>query len=233
MALYVMSDTHLSLLVDKPMDVFGKRWDGYVEKIKSNWLQTVKDGDTVVINGDISWGMSLCDTEEDFRFLENLPGKKLLCRGNHDYWWDTVAKNKKFLEKCGFSSFDFIQNNSFCVDGIVIGGSRGWFYDKKVSPTDSDYMKIVSREVIRIELSILDAIKKYEKTPYIFLHFPPVYKDCICAEILEILKKYSIKKCYYGHIHNVYDLPPSFIYEGIEFICTSADYLDFRPLLVE
>lgn len=228
-----MSDTHLSLSCDKPMEVFGKRWKDYHSRILDNWRAVVSDDDTVVIAGDVSWGMSLDEALADFRFLESLPGRKLLGKGNHDYWWDTVKKMSAFLASNGLSSLDFLYNNAFSVDGITVCGSRGWWSDKKTAPGDSDYAKLVAREAVRTELSITDGLKKFGGEPVVFLHFPPVYRDCVCGEILEVLRKYGVRRCYYGHIHNVYNIPPSFEYDGIEFIITSADYLSFTPLPVK
>lgn len=232
MSLFVMSDTHLSLHVDKPMDVFGSRWQNYHERIREEWNGTVSSGDTVVITGDVSWGMNLDEALEDFLFLEELPGYKLLGKGNHDYWWDTVKKMTAFLDSHGIGTLGFLYNNSYDADGITVCGSRGWFNDQKSAPGDSDYAKIVNREALRLELSIADGIKKYNRTPVVFLHFPPVFKNYICTDIIDVLHKYGITRCFYGHIHGVYDTPPSYEYEGITFTITSADYLSFRPLQV-
>lgn len=228
-----MSDTHLSLSCDKPMEVFGSRWKNYHERIAANWLERVGQSDTVIVTGDVSWGMTLQQSLADFRFLDALPGKKLLGKGNHDYWWDTVKKMTAFFDANGITTMKFLYNNSYLVDGIAVAGSRGWFNDEKAAPDDSDYAKLVAREAIRTEASLSDAVKKFGVTPTAFLHFPPVYKSCICGEIIAVLKKYNVRRCYYGHIHGVYDLPPAFDYEGISFIITSADYLGFVPLPVQ
>lgn len=233
MALYTMSDTHLSLSCDKPMDVFGRRWEGYVEKIKNGWNEVIKDEDTVIIAGDVSWGMSLDESLEDFRFLQSLPGKKILAKGNHDYWWDTVTKMKKYFVEHDITGIDFLHNNSYLIEGIAVCGSRGWFNDKKQSPSNTEYSKIVNREAMRVDCSIKDCEDRFGKKPKVFLHFPPVYRDFLCREIIDVLLAHNIEKCYYGHIHNNYDIPASFNYEGIDFIITSADYLDFKPIKVE
>lgn len=237
MALYALSDTHLSLTVEKPMDIFGSRWLCYTEKLEEGWRELVTDGDTVVVAGDISWGMNLRESLDDLRFLDRLPGRKLIGRGNHDYWWETLGKMNAFLDENGITTLKFLYNNSFVTEGYRVCGSRGWFSDKKAAPDDSDYKKIVARECQRIARSLtaeperLDGSEERERL--LFLHFPPVYGDFVCREILDTLHEYDVRRCFFGHIHTVYDIPPSFVYEGIEFTITSSDYLHFYPLLIE
>jgi predicted phosphohydrolase len=231
MSLFVMSDTHLSFGVDKPMTVFGCRWNNYTKKIEDNWRTVVGDEDTVVIAGDVSWAMTLDEAREDLLFLDSLPGTKILGRGNHDFWWDTVRKMTVFLESHNINSIKFLYNNAHAVNGITVCGSRGWYNDEKTAPADSDYKKIVLREAMRIELSLQHA-QKLPGDPVVFLHFPPVYKNYVCNEILDVLHKYNIRRCYYGHIHTLYDIPASFIYKDIIFTITSSDYLNFTPLYV-
>ena len=214
------------------MDIFGSRWGDYHNKIEAAWKATVSGSDTVVIAGDVSWAMSLSEAEADFRYLEALPGIKLLGKGNHDYWWDTVSKMTAFLDRQNLPSIKFLYNNAYAIDGIAVCGSRGWFINQKNAPDDSDYKKIVAREAGRIEASIIQS-KKSNCEPVVFLHFPPVYKSFICREIIDVLQKHGVKRCYYGHIHSEYDTDPSFIFEDIEFIITSADYLNFTPLKIE
>ncbi len=232
MSVYVLSDLHLSLTAQKPMDIFGDRWENYHEKIESGWRSKIKENDTVIVAGDVSWAMSLCDTIKDFNFIENLPGLKLLGKGNHDYWWDTQKKMNDFLEQNNIKTIKFLYNNAYNTEGMTICGSRGWFLNQKAAPDNSDYKKIVLRESGRIEASINEA-KKYNNEIILFLHFPPVYKNFICDEILTVLHKHNIKRCYYGHIHSEYETLPSFVYEGITFTITSADYLNFIPLKID
>ena len=239
MSLFVISDTHLSFSTDKPMDVFGNRWQYYDLKLESAWRDLINENDTVVIGGDVSWAMNFNEALADLRFLNNLPGKKLLCRGNHDYWWSTMSKLRKFfINEQGLESIDFLYNNSFETDDFIICGSRGWFNDSGLAPNGVDYKKIVSREAMRIAMSIEEGKKKAElsgicKEILVFLHFPPIYHEYRCDEIINVLQEYGIQRCYYGHIHNVYDIPQSFFEDGIEFTITSADYLDFYPLKIE
>lgn len=237
MAIFVLADTHLSQNLDKEMDVFGKRWEGYTEKLVRGWRQSVGQGDTVIVPGDISWGMTLTDAEPGLRLLDSLPGNKILGRGNHDFWWGSAAKMRAFLEKGGMHSIRFLYNNAFIVENHLIVGTRGWFYDEKGSPKDTDFDKIVAREAGRLELSIQaadrlpDASRAEEML--CFLHFPPIFKGQLCRPLIDVMHRHGIKRCYYGHIHGVYDLPPSHTFEGITFRIVSADYLHFTPLLIE
>ncbi len=238
MALYVLSDTHLSLSDNKPMDVFGKRWQNYTERLEKKWNSVVEDTDTVVIAGDISWAMSHTGAAEDFLFLHRLKGKKIIGKGNHDYWWTSMKKMEALLSELNIDSIRFLYNNAYLDNGYIIAGSRGWYIDEnnKNAPDGADFDKIVAREVMRLELSLNEAEKIKEENPekeiLVFLHFPPVMGEFVCTPIIESLKAHGIKRCYYGHIHASYDLPPRFDFEGINFYITSADYLEFTPLRI-
>ncbi len=236
MALYVMSDLHLSTnkKTNKSMEVFGFRWKNYMDRIDANWRRLVEPTDTVIVPGDISWAMTLDEATEDFAFLDALPGTKIIGKGNHDYWWATQAKASAFFEKNGFQSIKLLYNNAFTVENFVICGSRGWFNDENIGniPPGTDYHKIVAREAIRLHLSLTEAQKTGDniKETLVFLHFPPVFREFCCREILDVLHEFGIRRCFYGHIHGVYDLPGTFEYENILFTMVSADYLDFTPL---
>lgn len=235
MAVYCIADTHLSLAVPKPMDVFGNRWRDYVTKLKSRWNAVVSENDTVIVPGDISWGLNLEEAAEDIRFLSALNGKKIIGKGNHDLWWQSEKKLKEFFASEKIDNISLLHNNAYEVENLIICGSRGWFYDPKSSPPGADPEKISAREVIRTELSLkaanaLDPEGTKEKL--MFFHFPPVFKDFICADMIELLKRYGIKRCFYGHIHTSYDIPRTFEHEGIEMSIVSADYLDFIPLKI-
>ncbi len=233
MALYTIADLHLSITVDKPMDIFGSLWNDHMNKIKKEWEAVVGPDDTVVIPGDISWGMNFAEAREDFLFLEALPGTKLLSKGNHDYWWATKTKQEAFFEENSITSIKPLYNNAYMAENYIICGSRGWYTDDHNSPKDSDYDKIVNREVGRITLSIAagDAINS-DAEKLMFLHFPPVFGDYVCDEIIDCLVHHGISRCYYGHIHGKYDVPPVVEYKGVEFYMVSADYLSFKPLLI-
>lgn len=228
MALYAIADLHLSLGTDKPMDVF-KGWNNYTERLKENWDKLVTDEDTVVIAGDISWAMKLEDTEKDFTFIHERPGKKILLKGNHDYWWSTKSKINNFLKSKSFDDMEIIHNSAYILDDIGICGTRGWMYN---SESEED-KKIVNREVGRLRTSINEAVSKGAK-PVVFLHYPPIYDVFSCDEIMDVLKEYDIHDCYFGHIHGQQAARRAITgeYEGIKMHLISCDYLNFCPLLV-
>lgn len=200
--IYIIGDLHLGFSVSKPMNVFGNNWENHSEKIKQNWLEKVNNDDTVILPGDFSWAMTLDEAKADFEFLNSLLGKKILLKGNHDYWWTTIKKMEKFLEENKFENINFLFNNSFLVENKVFVGTRGWVTSNYSS---QDEYKILKRECIRLEISIKDAISKFgENNEFVaVMHYPPFYKDEVDEEIdfIKILKKYGIKKCYYGHLH--------------------------------
>lgn len=228
MSLYAIADLHLSLGTDKPMDIF-HGWDNYLERLTANWKKLVSDNDTVVIAGDISWAMKLTDCEKDFEYINSLPGQKILLKGNHDYWWDTVSKINRFLSEKKFDTIKVLFNNSYEVDNYVLCGTRGWSIECE---KDED-IKILNRECGRLRLSLEDA-EKSNKQPIVFLHYPPVYGNNVCREIIDILKEYNIKKCYYGHIHgsNMIKAALNGEFEGINFKLVSCDAVSFTPILV-
>ena len=228
MALYVIADTHLSLGTDKSMTVFSG-WDDYVSRLEANWRKLVEPTDTVVIPGDVSWGISLQQALADFRFLDGLPGQKLLLKGNHDYWWTTRRQMDLFLAEHGFESLRIVHNDAAVVDdAIAVCGSRGWFFDAE---EDAD-RKVLLREAGRLRTSIR-AAKETGKEPVVFLHYPPLYADQTCPEIIEVLQEAGIKRCYYGHVHSVgIRLAVEGLVDGIEYRLISADALSFCPALV-
>ena len=234
MSLIVLCDTHLSLSLNKPMDIFGSRWHNFEEKLRHRWNERVTDADTVVIGGDISWAMSLNEAKEDFSFINSLPGKKIFVRGNHDFWWDSLKKMKHFLDSNSFDTISFLQNDAQEVGGIAICGTRGWFADAKSAPPGTDYEKLSLREAQRLEMSIQSAEKNMPGAEInVFLHLPPIFGDCICEPICSVLSRYEVKRCFYGHIHGLYEIPQITCYNGVSYILTSADYLDFTPYRVD
>lgn len=227
MSLYAISDPHLSLTTDKSMTVF-PGWDDYVMRLEKQWRQLVTPEDTVVLAGDISWAMTLDDALEDFRFLHALPGRKLLFKGNHDYWWCTRRKMDTFFEENGLSSLTVVHNDAVTVDDrFAVCGSRGWFYDDA-----EDNVKILRREAERLRTSIR-AAKQTELEPVVFLHYPPLFDGRVCEELTDVLKAEGIKRCYYGHVHGA-GIRQAFEgeWEGITFRLTSCDALHFCPLLI-
>lgn len=228
MSLFALADTHLSFGTNKPMDIF-KGWDGHAEKLKKNWEAVVSESDTVVIAGDISWAMKLSEAEADFAFLHSLPGRKIILKGNHDYWWQTKKKLDEFISENGFDSIEILFNNAVRVGGVAVCGSRGWFFDAEKSPEK----KVLLREAGRLRLSISEA-KKLGGEPIVFLHYPPVTREQACDEILSVLEEEEIKTCYYGHLHG-YSVAGAFTgtARGVKFGLISADYLDFCPKIIK
>lgn len=228
MALYAIADLHLSLGEDKPMDVFAG-WDNYAKRLRENWNRLVTADDTVVIAGDISWAMKLGETYTDFKFIHDLNGKKLLLKGNHDYWWGTKSKIDAFLAENGLDSIRILFNNAYTVGEYAVCGTRGWFLEND-TPED---IKVLNREVGRLKMS-LDAAVKTGLEPVVFLHYPPYYRGIECAEITDVLTSYGIKKCYYGHIHGKRNFRLAFEgeYKGINFRLISCDRVGFMPVLV-
>lgn len=228
MALFALSDPHLSLLGGKPMDIFGERWKNHTERLAYFWKKAVGEGDTVVIPGDISWGMTLEECLPDLKFLDNLPGKKILGKGNHDYWWSTASKIQKVFKEEHLENLSLLYNNAYLADGFSICGSRGWFSDS-ASPPGINRQKIILREAGRLERSLAAGAALGGKEMLAFLHFPPVFGDFVCGELLQVLLKYGVKRCFYGHMHGQYSIPKSFEYAGIRFIIIAADHLQFTP----
>lgn len=225
MSLFVIGDTHLSLSVNKPMDIFNG-WQDYTQKLEKNWRETVKEEDTVVIPGDISWGMSLEQALADFKFIDSLPGKKIILKGNHDYWWSTLTKAENFFAENEIKTIKILNNNHYEYEGIGICGSRGWINDGS-EPEDA---KVIHREAMRLERSIQSALEA-SLYPVVFLHYPPIFLDSKNDEIMEVLEKYGIDLCFYGHLHGgACRLAHNGVKNGIDFRLISSDFLQFMPL---
>lgn len=228
MAIWAISDFHLSFGVkDKPMDVFGQNWTGYEEKLKNNWIENIKSQDTVLLAGDFSWGMYLEETCADFEFLEKLPGKKIMIKGNHDYWWETQAKLKAFKKNYGFNSVEFLHNNFVPAEGFAICGTRGWEIGCEDLKGDQD-KRAYEREKARLIHSLECAEKSGYNDFIVMLHYNLGIND----EYLQILKDYGVKICVFGHLHGKTEFL-SYEREEIKFICTSCDLIDFMPVLIK
>ena len=240
MSLYVIADLHLSTLdsTNKSMEVFGRRWDGYMTRIKNNWERLVTDEDTVIIPGDVSWALSLEEAVSDLKFIDSLPGKKILGKGNHDFWWCTMKKHEEIFKKHGITSISFLFNNAHETDEYIIAGTRGWYHDPdaKNAPDNADFAKLVNREAQRLRMSLSKAKELKEKSPdkeiVVFMHFPPYWSEKASDGLVEILKEFDIRHVYFGHIHGSYTEPPSFVYKDIEMHMISADYIEFIPKIV-
>ncbi len=227
MALWAIGDLHLSLNADKPMDVFGGAWEGYVEKLRAG-LSCIGPEDTTVLLGDLSWALDLSGAVEDFRFISQIPGKKRILKGNHDYWWSTAEKFRKFCQEHAFSDMQVLNNNCFFYGDTALCGTRGWFYDLDNGHNE----KVFRRELIRLEASLKAAGDCEEKL--CFLHYPPVYRGYRCPEIQQLLSRYGVKTCYYGHLHGEsHKLAIEGVVDGVEYRLASADFLGFRPIQIK
>ena len=206
------------------MDVFGGAWVGYMDKLRQG-LSVIGPEDTTVLLGDLSWALDLEGAKEDFRFIDSIPGRKIILKGNHDYWWNTVTKFQKFCAENGFQNIHILNNNHFEFNGIAICGTRGWFFEEEKSGEHDE--KVFRRELLRLETSLKSA---GELTKIVFLHYPPRYKGYECPEILELLKQYNVSACYYGHLHGAsHGLAMEGVWDGVEFRLVSADKLGFTP----
>ena len=227
MALYAIGDLHLCLGAPKPMDVFGGAWVGYMDKLRQK-MSVIQPEDTVVLMGDLSWALDLEHAKEDFAWINEIPGRKIILKGNHDYWWNTVTKFNKFCSEHGFSDLHILNNNHFEYNGVAICGTRGWFFEEERSGTHDE--KVFKRELLRLEASLQSA---GELPKYVFLHYPPRYKGYECKEILDLLKKYEVRRCFYGHLHGAsHGLAIEGQWDGVEFRLLAADYLNFEPYRV-
>lgn len=225
MAIYAIADLHLSFNTDKPMNIFG--WIDYEEKIKKDWLKKVKEEDLVLLPGDFSWELKLENTYKDFNFINELPGKKLMLKGNHDLWWTTLKSMRNYLEVNNIKDVDFIYNNSYEYEKYIIAGTRGWDLECKNEQDE----KIKNREVFRLENSILDGIKKYgeDKEIIVCMHYPPLEKENLNTEFTKVMKKYNVTKCIYGHLHGkAHESAVEGMINGIEYKLVSCDYTKFQ-----
>ena len=223
MALYAIGDLHLSIGTGKSMEVFGGRWLNYMEKIKQGF-SLVQPEDTVVLCGDLAWGMSLEQAKDEFAFINDLPGKKIILKGNHDYWWTTVHKAQTAFAEYGFHDLEILHNNCFFYGGHAVCGTRGWFLEEEQKPHNA---KVLNRELLRLETSLKAA---GERPKLCFLHYPPRYRGYECPEILELLARYGVKRCFYGHLHaESMRLAIQGSVDGCEFRLLSSDYVNFKP----
>lgn len=224
MALYAIGDLHLCLGASKPMDIFGGAWVGYMDKLKDG-LSVITHEDTTVLLGDLSWALGMDAAIADFAWMNQIPGRKIILKGNHDYWWSTAAKFYKFCEENGFENFHILNNNCYVYGDIAICGTRGWFYEEDRSGEHDE--KVFKRELGRLEASLKAA---GEKQKIVFLHYPPRYKGYECQEILSLLRQYDVRQCFYGHLHGAsHGLAQEGLWDGIDFKLVAADKLQFKP----
>ncbi len=227
MALYAIGDLHLCLGAPKPMDIFGGVWMGYMDKLKAG-ISVIREEDTTVLMGDLSWALDLPGAKADFTWINQIPGRKIILKGNHDYWWSTAAKFYAFCGENGFTNLHILNNNCYEYGPWAICGTRGWFFEESRSGDHDE--KVFKRELIRLEASLKAA---GEREKLVFLHYPPRYKGYVCQEIIDLLQRYGVRRCYYGHLHGASQkLAQEGLWDGVEYRLAAADYLDFRPLTV-
>ncbi len=228
MSIYAISDLHLSFNTDKPMNIFGDNWKNHEKKIQESWITTIKNEDTVLLPGDFSWGMTFEEAKLDFEYLNRLPGRKIMLKGNHDYWWGTLNKIKAFFKSNNFNDIDILYNNSYLVEDKIICGTRGW----TISGNDEENEKIYKRELLRLEISLKDGINKYGESKEIIvcMHYPPTNDTLLeNSEFIQIMKKYNVKKCVYGHLHGEAHKEAIEGYiDRIEIKLVSCDYTEFK-----
>lgn len=233
MSIYVIADTHLSLGVDKPMSIFGDHWNAHDGRLKEHWLACVSSTDTVVLPGDISWAMRLSDAYPDLKFLHDLPGRKLLLQGNHDYWWTSIKKMELFCKEQGLDSIGFMRNNAESVHDDLICGTRGWILPDDANFSSAD-QKILSREAGRLRLSLEDAerVRQPGQRLIACLHFPPLTRTRGSSLLTDLMQEFSVDVCCFGHIHG-HDTSLALTgdcIDNISYWLVSADQIGFKPL---
>ncbi len=232
MALYCIADLHLSQSGQKPMDIFGAKWQNHIEKLKKGF-GGISDSDTVVIAGDLSWGSGSEGCKDDFAFLSSLPGKKIVCKGNHDFWWGTMSNMRRYVKELGITNVDFLHNNAFCVGNVIVCGAKGYLPDDKASAADN--ARFSEREAGRLELSVKAGLAlkgSSDKEIAVFLHYPPAYGSVECAPIIEVINRYRIGRVYYGHIHSSGTGGLRSAAGCAQMRLIAADAVDFTPVLV-
>ena len=239
MSLYTIADLHLCTHdpTNKSMEVFGPRWQDYVIRLESAWRHLVTDEDTVVVPGDISWALSLEEAVSDLRFIDSLPGKKILGKGNHDFWWSTMKKHEALFLREGIETISFLFNNAHETEDFIIAGTRGWYHDDdcRNMPESADFEKLTRREAMRLKTS-LDAAKALQATSgkeiIVFTHFPPSWSGVDADSIMDLLTEYGIKRAYFGHIHGAVASDVTTV-RGVDLHLISADHLGFIPKIVK
>ena len=227
MALYAIGDLHLCLGAPKPMDIFGGAWVGYMDKLKEG-MSVISAEDTTVLMGDLSWSLDLPSSAADFAWINEIPGRKIILKGNHDYWWSTAAKFNKFCTENGFENLNLLNNNCYEYGEYAICGTRGWFFEEERSGQHEE--KVFKRELIRLEASLKAA---GERQKLVFLHYPPRYRGFECPEILALLEKYEVRRCFYGHLHGgSHKLAMEGLWDNVDFKLCAADYIGFKPFKV-
>ena len=237
MSIFALADLHLALSnPEKSMDVFGSRWEGYIDRVRDNWINTVTDADTVLIPGDISWATYVDKAEEDFRFISELPGQKLLSRGNHDFWWTTMRKMEEYFAEKGFTNLQFVRTNVIEADGCLISGTRGWMIESRDSLEGSGNRKIYERERLRIQMCVdklNEADPDHSRKHILMIHYPPITAKLEFTDFAQLIADGGVDICVYGHLHGkAHKKAFEGDFGGAKFICSSADYVEFCPVKI-
>lgn len=231
MSVFAIADLHLAISVEKPMDVFGGRWQDYMTRLEENWNSVVSGNDYVLIPGDISWATYLSTANDDFAFIDRLPGKKIISKGNHDYWWTTLNKLNAYINEHGFETLRFLNNDCCIAEDMAVCGTRGWKCPGDENFSDED-LKLYNREIVRLEIS-LECARKLGKPVTAMLHYPPFSRNLGASGFTELLSKYEVRKCVYGHLHGEYSRNAfTGMRDGTEYSFVAADHLQFMPLKI-
>ena len=231
MKIWAISDLHLSTSCDKPMDVFGGAWEGYTEKIAENWKRLVAKDDYVSLGGDISWAMQLEEAVSDLNWIDILPGKKIMIKGNHEYWWKSISKVRNILPK----SIQAIQNDSIRIGNILICGTRGWTVPEHGKTLDKDDEKLYKREVERLKLTLNDMQKTRQPEDCVIamIHYPPYNMMKEDSEFTKLFEEYHVDKVIFGHLHGkLVNMDKVYVKNGITYYFTATDHIDNTPVLV-
>ncbi len=230
MKIFAISDLHLSNSCDKPMDIFGGAWENYTDKIKENWKSKVTENDVVLIAGDISWAMKLEEAVSDLKWLDELPGKKIIIKGNHEYWWNSISAVREILPSSVFA----IQNDALKMGRFVFCGTRGWTVPESGKVFSDEDLKIYKRETERLKLTLLSAKKLMEQGDELVLmmHFPPFASDKEETEFTKLFEQYGVSTVVFGHIHGRTNCPLIYNKNGVKYYFTSTDHINNDPVLI-
>ena len=231
MKVFAISDVHLSVSNPKPMNIFGPTWEGYLDKIFADWKEKVCEDDIVLMAGDFSWAMKLEETKADFELLKNLPGKKVLIRGNHDYWWSSISAVRKFVPE----NFFAIQNDAIKFGDYIICGTRLWTLPNTAKVLSAEDEKIYKRELIRLEMTLQSAKKLQTSNEKIIcmLHYPPYTFKEEDNEVTALIEKYGVSKVVYGHIHANCRQNLILNKNGVDYYLTSCDIVGNRLIAID
>ncbi len=231
MKIFALSDLHLSFDCDKPMDIFGGKWEGYTDKIKDNWSKLVGEDDIVLVAGDISWAMRIEEAKKDLEWIGALPGKKIMIKGNHEYWWKSISAVRAILPE----SITAIQNDALKIGDFVFCGTRGWTVPDEFQKnfTEED-MKIYRREVQRLKLT-LDSAKRLalggEKI-IAMMHYPPFLAGGVETEFTKLFEEFGVNSVIFGHLHGYTNCPRLTEINGVKYYFTSCDHTNMTPVFI-